>query len=266
VIAAPKTVVITGASSGIGQALALRYARAGAALGLIGRDRERLERVAERCRALGSSARPGFVDVRDRPALAAWLQEFDRAAPVDLLIANAGIVTGVARGRQIEDAEAADRLMEINVLGVLNAVQPMLPPMLARRRGQIAVMSSISALAPLPDAPSYSASKAAILSYGVALRDRVHDAGVRVNVVCPGYVDTPMTARFRGWLPFEMTAEAAAARIVKGLARDRAVIAFPWPLVLLARGSRLLPDWLRRYGMKPFRIHVAEGHEGDRRA
>jgi short-subunit dehydrogenase len=256
VIATPKTVVITGASSGIGEALAVRYARAGTVLGVTGRNRERLERVAERCRAAGCDVRPAVLDVRDRSSLAAWLQELDRAFPIDLLIANAGVTTGVARGRQDEDADAAFELMEINILGVLNTVQPVLPLMLTRGRGQIAIMSSVSALSALPDAPSYSASKAAMLSYGVALRDRVYDAGVRVNVLCPGYVSTPMTARFKGWLPLEMTVETAAARIVSGLARDRPVIAFPLILVLLARGSRLLPDGLRRLGMMPFRFHV----------
>jgi short-subunit dehydrogenase len=147
--------------------------------------------------------------------------------------------------------------MEINVLGMLNTVQPLLPLMLARGRGQIAVMSSVSALSPLPDAASYSASKAAALSYGLALRDRVYRAGVRVNVLCPGYVTSPMSSSFRGWKPFEMTTEAAAKRLARGLARDRALIAFPWPLVLLARSSRLLPDKIRRVAMLPFRFHVA---------
>ena len=261
-IATPRTIVITGASSGIGEALAVRYARAGAVLGLVGRDRERLERVAERCRAAGSEVHLGLIDVCDRAALASWLQDLDRSSPVDLLIANAGVMTGVPSGEQLEDAEAAYRLMQINVLGMMNTVQPLLPAMVARGHGQIGIMSSVSALSPLPDAPSYSASKAAVLSYGIALRDRIYHTGVRVSVLCPGYITSPMTSRLRGWKPFEMTPEAAAKRLVAGLARERALVAFPWPLVLLARSSRLLPDKLRRIGMKPFRHHVTP--QGDR--
>jgi short-subunit dehydrogenase len=256
-VATPGTVVITGASSGIGAALATSYARAGAVLGLIGRDKTRLDEVAARCRATGCEVRTALIDVTDRKALADWLLAFDVATPIDLLIANAGIVTGIPPGQQFEDADAASRLMQINVLGTLNTVHPVLPLMLARGRGQIAIMSSVSAFSPLSDAGAYSASKAALLAYGVALRDSVRGAGVRINVLCPGFITSPMTAQIKGWKPLEMTLDTAARRIVRGLARDRGVIAFPWPLVLAARLSRLLPDRLRPLMMRPFRFHFA---------
>jgi short-subunit dehydrogenase len=131
-----------------------------------------------------------------------------------------------------------------------------LPLMLARGRGQIAVMSSVAGIASLRDAPAYSASKSALLSYGLALRERLHGTGVRVSVLCPGYVTSPMSLQIRGWKPLEITADRAAERIVKGLARDRAVIAFPAPLVLAARLARLLPTGLRRWAMWPFQSHV----------
>jgi short-subunit dehydrogenase len=129
-------------------------------------------------------------------------------------------------------------------------------------------MSSIAGLVPLPDSPSYSASKAAVLSYGLALRDRLYDAGIRVSVLCPGFIDTPMAARIKGWKPFEMSPAVAAERMVKGLARDRELIAFPWPLVFLSRMATWLPGGLRRPAMMPHRFHVAEadppsrGNEG----
>ncbi|MPZ57870.1 MAG: SDR family NAD(P)-dependent oxidoreductase [Rhizobiales bacterium] len=257
----PKTVVITGASSGLGEALAVRYARAGTVLGMVGRDRQRLERVAERCRASGCEVRLAFIDVRDRPSLAAWLNELDRASPVDLVIANAGVLTGTSDGQLVEDPDAAFKLMEINVLGVMNTVQPLLPRMLARGRGQIAIMSSVAGLVALPDSPAYSASKSAILRYGLALRGRVRAAGVRVNVLCPGYITTPMAARIKGWRPLEMSVEAAVDRIVKALDRDRELIAFPWALVFISRFAMLLPDGLRRVAMKPFKFHVAPSSE-----
>jgi short-subunit dehydrogenase len=255
----PRAVVITGASSGIGEALAVRFARNGAVLGLIGRDRERIDRVAERCRTGGADVRSALFDVRDAAPLAAWLAEFDRGSPIDLLVANAGVYTGVPGADQLEDAGAAVSLMQINVLGVLNTVQPVLPLMLVRGRGRIAIVSSIAGLAALPDAPAYSASKAAVLRYGLALRDAVYHTGVRVNVVCPGYITSPMSRRVKGWKPLEMSADAAAERIANGLARDRPLNAFPWPLALVTRLSLLLPDKLRRVGLQPFRFHVTPG-------
>jgi short-subunit dehydrogenase len=256
VTANPKTIVITGASSGIGKALAIRYASEGRILGLTGRDPERLERVAEHCRTAGAAVQTVTIDVRDRQALGKWLRDFDRASPVDLVIANAGIGTGTAPGDQVEDAEASYLLMETNVLGMLYTVHPLLPLMLERGRGQIAVMASISAMIPLRDWPSYGASKAAVVHYGLALRDRVYANGVRVNVLCPGYTTTPMTTRIKGWRPLEMSPEKAAERIVRGLARDSEMIAFPWPLVFMSRLGALLPDGLRRLGVKPFQFQM----------
>jgi short-subunit dehydrogenase len=166
------------------------------------------------------------------------------------------------RGQPLEDADAALQVMEINLIGVMNTVQPVLPLMLSRDRGQIAIMSSVAALLPLPDSPAYSASKAAVMSYGLALRDRLYATGVRVNILCPGYIASPMSARIRGWKPMEMTPEGAAERMVRGLARDRHLIAFPWPIVFITRFASWLPNGLRRLGMKPFRFNVARASDG----
>lgn len=251
-MAMPSTVVITGASSGLGEALALRYARDSRSLGLIGRNRERLAAMQARCRALGCNVETASIDVRDRAMLAQWLGEFDRGTPIDLLIANAGVSTGTPPEELLEDAAAAAEVLEVNVLGVFNTIQPILPAMIARARGQIAIISSLAGLIALPDSPAYCASKSAVLSYGLALRQRLHAAGVQVSVICPGYVASPMTARIKGWKPLEMSADAAAERIICGLARERAVIAFPWPLVVAARFGAALPDRLRRLVTRPF--------------
>lgn len=251
-----QNVVITGASSGIGAALASRYAREGGVLGLIGRDRTRLEGVAERCRASGCEVRTAIIDVRDRPALAAWLAEFDRSSPVDTIIANAGVQAGTTSDGKLEDSDAAYALMQTNVLGVLNTVQPLIPAMLERKRGRIVIMSSIAALFPLSDTGAYCASKAAVLSYGLALRGHLYDAGVRVTVICPGYITSPMSERIKAWKPLEISAEAAADHIAKKLQRDRAVITFPWLLAFAARAGALLPHGLQRAAMRPFRFHV----------
>jgi len=258
-----QNVVITGASSGIGAALAVRYAQDRGVLGLIGRDRGRLERVAERCRAYGSDVRTAQIDVRDRLGLAAWLEEFDRASPVDMVIANAGVSTGTGPDGKLEDSDAAYALMQTNVLGVLNTVQPLIPAMVGRRRGRIVIMSSIAAFFPLPDSSAYSASKAAVLSYGLALRDYLYDAGVRVTVICPGYVTSPLSERIKGRRPLEISAEAAADRIVKALKSNRAVVTFPWLLAFAARLGAAMPDTMRRRGFKRFRFHIASQVDRD---
>lgn len=260
--AVPRTVVITGASSGIGRALARHYAREGARLGLLGRDPARLEETCAECRKAGAGVRSGVLDVRARDELAAWLGDFDAAWPIDLLIANAGIMVGSPGNGEVEAAEDSHRVIEINVIGVLNAVHPVLPRMIARGQGQIAIMSSLAGFIPLADAPSYCASKAAVLSYGLGLRGAVEGKGIRVSVVCPGYVDTPMIAQETGWQPFKMSAEAAAEQTVRGLAANRAVIAFPSVLATMSWIGGQLPDRARRLTARPFAFKVASRDGG----
>src|SRR5262249_41186156 len=230
-----RTVLITGASSGIGKALAVHYAREGARLALLGRDQSRLAMVAEECRKLGGSVQMNSLDVRNRAEMSTWISEFDETTPVDLVIANAGLMTGTPPGGEIEPADAGYAVIETNVLGVLNTVQPLLPAMVSRRKGQIAIISSIAAFIPLPDSPSYCASKSAVLNYGQSLRALLAPYGIGVSVVCPGYVTTPMSARESSRKPFVMSSERAAGLIVADLRRNRAVIAFPFFFALATR-------------------------------
>lgn len=250
----PRTILITGASSGIGRALALQFAAAGVTLALSGRDETRLEVVAVECRKRGANVGTRRLDVRNRAAVAEWIGDVDRATPVDLVIPNAGVMAGTAPKAAIEAADAAYNLIEINVLGVLNAVQPLLAPMMERGHGQIAIVSSLAAFVPLPDSPSYCASKSAVLTYGLALRGLLADKGIGVSVICPGYVTTPMAARENVQKPQEMSAEEAAEIIVRGLAKNQAVIAFPRTLTLLTRFNALLPDRLRRVFLPRFTV------------
>ncbi len=253
-----RTILITGASSGIGRALALRYAQGGTTLGLLGRSTDRLLAVAEDCRKRGSTVRTGVIDVRDRTEMAKWIGAFDRDSPVDLVFANAGVMEGRRPRDHIEPPDLAHALMEINVLGVLNTVHPLLPFMMARRHGQIAIISSLAGFIPLADAPSYSASKAAVLSYGLSLRAQLAQHGIAVSVVCPGYVTTPMMLRESGPKPFVIEAEKAADLIVRGLARNKATVVFPFWFGLIARIGGILPDRIRRLSMKPFRFTVSD--------
>jgi short-subunit dehydrogenase len=249
--------VITGGSSGIGRALAIALARPGIILALIGRDGARLAETAQACTSRGASTALVRADVRRRDELRAVLLQFDMAHPVDCVIANAGIAVGTSPNGDIESEDETFDLFETNVTGALGTTLPLLPRMRERRRGRIVFLSSIAALAPLPDAAAYSGSKAALLAYGLAMRERLRDDGVKVNVVCPGFVTTPMAARYLGWKPFELSPEDAASRIIRGLARNEAVIAFPWPLALAARLQQILPDPLRRLGASAFRFRIA---------
>ena len=235
----PASIIITGASSGIGAALARVYAMPGIRLALGGRDPERLEAVAEDCRAAGAGVETAVVDVADRDAMSGWTTAVDGRYPLDLVVANAGVSGGTGGGR--EPTEQVRRIFAVNVDGTFNTVQPVIPSMMARGRGQIALMSSLAGYRGLPGAPAYCASKAAIKVYGEALRGELAGAGIGVSVICPGYVDTPMTRRNRFPMPYLMDAASAARLIKRRLARNPARIAFPWPMAMAVWLLQALP-------------------------
>lgn len=251
-----KTIVITGASSGIGAALARALAVPGRTLALLGRNIERLEAVAVACRATGATCKIASLDVSDTKALSAFLAEVGQETAIDLLIASAGILDGRSADETVERGSVARRVLEINLLGTLDVVHLVLPVMQRNRRGSIVLVASLASLVPLPDAPAYSASKAGLLSYGLALRDAVSAEGIRVVVACPGFVATAMADRHLGPRPGEISADDAASRILAGLQRNRAMIGFPFIPFWLSRLSLLVPESIRRRGMKNTRFHV----------
>jgi short-subunit dehydrogenase len=225
---------------------------------LLGRSGDRLNAVAEECRRLGAVVSSATIDVRARFEMETWLIAFDASTPIDVLIANAGVMAGRPADADIESPSASYAVMETNVLGVLNSVHPILSRMTARKRGHIGIVSSIAAFIPLPDAPSYSASKSAVLTYGLALRSALRHSGIGVSVICPGYVETPMMEQESGHKPFAMSAQSAADLIVRGLQQNRSIIAFPFWFALLTRLGGLLPDSVRRWTTEPFRFTVDE--------
>ena len=237
----PKSILITGASGGLGAALARAYAAPGVALALTGRNEARLEASAESCREHGAEVATTVIDVIDAEALAAWIAEIDERRPLDLVIANAGISGGTAGG---EGPEQTRRIFAVNLDGAINTILPVIPRMRARRRGQLALMSSLAAFRALPGSPAYSASKAAVKFWGEALRGSLWRDGVGVSVICPGYVRTPMTDINTYPMPMLMDAATAAARIKRGLARNRARIAFPLPMYVLVWLLGALPPAL----------------------
>ncbi|MBB4313626.1 SDR family NAD(P)-dependent oxidoreductase [Roseospira marina] len=236
----PTRILITGASSGLGAALAEGYAARGVSLVLSARNAARLETVAARCRRAGAAVEATVLDVTDREATAAWVRAADTAAPLDLVIANAGISAGTGGGEEPE--EQTRDIFAVNLAGVLNTVQPVLPAFRRRGRGQIALMASLAGFRGFPGAPAYCASKAAVKVWGESLRGWLAADGVRVSVICPGYVRTPMTAVNRFPMPFLMDADRAVRIIQRGLARNRGRIAFPRPLAFGAWLASALPD------------------------
>jgi short-subunit dehydrogenase len=224
----PRSILITGASSGIGEALALAYAGPGVSLALSGRDAGRLEAVAAACRRRAAAVQARLIDVADREAMARWIEEIDRAAPIDLVIANAGIGVGATAG--VEGEEQVRRVFDVNLVGAFNTVLPLIPKLAARRRGQIALVSSLASFRGFPGSPTYCGTKAALRVWGEGLRGDLRAHGVGVSVVCPGFVESRITARNEFPMPLLMSAERAAAIVKRGLARNRGRIAFPFPM------------------------------------
>ena len=235
------SVLITGASSGVGEAIAVECARRGARnIFFCGRDGERIAAVARRCedaagerggrvRACGRA-----VDVTDAEAVRAWMEECEAAAPLELVFANAGVGTGV------ESEENVRRTFATNVGGVVNVTLPAIEifrrrpsaPDGAPRRRQVVITASIAGYAPLPTCPSYAATKAAAKSWGLSLRGMLKSEGIRVNVLCPGFIRSRITDRNTCPMPFFMEAERAARIILDRVDRDVGLIAFPWPMRL----------------------------------
>ena len=243
----PRSILITGASSGIGADLALHYAKAlggaGVALALSGRNLAALEAVAAACRAHGATVSATAVDVTDRARMAEWVAASEAGAPLDLVIANAGVTERTA-GAPPSDLDAGSRAcMEANFTGVLNTVLPALPAMRARGRGQVCVISSIAGFTQFAAFESYSASKAAARMWAEGLRWRLHAEGVRVSCVVPGYVSTPMTEAFGGSLNLMGIVSSAHAvrRIAAGLAEDEGLIAFPSATFIVSHALGALP-------------------------
>jgi short-subunit dehydrogenase len=238
----PQHIVITGGSSGLGAALAQLYAEDGQALTLIGRDPARLDAVVRLLRSRGAEATPVVCDVTDGVAMERELRRIDSQCAVDVVIANAGLGgANVLAGACGEPAALARQILAVNSIGVINTVAPLLDRFVARHSGHAVLIGSLAAFQGLPQSPAYSASKAAIRAYGHGLRRLLSPHGIRITVVSPGFIETPMSASLPFPLPFAWSAERAAARIKRGVERGHAEIIFPWQLRLMASLLQLLP-------------------------
>jgi short-subunit dehydrogenase len=234
----PKNILITGASSGIGAALALEYASAGMRLCLTGRDEKRLKEIAAACQAKGAAVVTETANVADAATMLHHVLRWDNEKPFDLVIANAGISGGSSGGASFY------AILDTNLNGTIHTVEPILPRMMARKKGQIALMSSMAGWRGMPNAPAYSVSKMAVRAYGEALRPLAAQSKVGVSVIFPGFVQTPLTRVNNFKMPFLMTSEKAAKIIRRGLEKNKARIAFPLPMLILSRFIAALPLWL----------------------
>jgi NADP-dependent 3-hydroxy acid dehydrogenase YdfG len=233
-------VFLTGASSGLGRALALEFHRRGAFLGLVARRAELLESLAQE---LGGRCRTYALDVTDRPSLIAAARDFEAACGgTDVVIAGAGISVGV-QTEYAEDLPVFDRILATNLTAVVGTFHPFIAPMRARRRGVLAALSSVAGVRGMPGAEAYSASKAALTTYCESLRQDLRGSGVRVATIAPGFVRTPMTARNPYPMPFLMDAEPFARRAADAIVRGASYTVIPWQMGWLARLLRNLPDW-----------------------
>ncbi len=224
------TILITGASNGLGAALAHYYAAPDIRLALIGRDPSRLEHISETCTSLGATVHTVSLDVTDKQALKEWLDQFDTQYPIDLAIANAGVTSMLSKQGSGEALADIERVLDTNLYGVIYTLHPLIERMRARKRGQLAIVSSLAAWRGMPITPAYCASKAAIKAWGESLRGWLAPEGIQVNVICPGFVKTDLSDQFPSTRPSMISPEQAALIIAKGLERNKAVIAFPFPL------------------------------------
>jgi short-subunit dehydrogenase len=238
-----KVVLITGASSGIGRALALELGKRGARLGLTARRAEELSKVAEEVSRAGGQALALPADVRNADEINKVAERLrEKFGRVDVLIANAGMSTTTA-GTQLDASEAGD-VITINVIGVVNSVASVLPDMLKRGEGHLVAISSLASYRGMPKSGAYSASKAAVSTLFESLRVDLRRGGVAVTTIHPGFIRTPMTASRKKKLPFLLEVDDAACRIIKAVERRARTYAFPWQLAALVRVIRHMPGAL----------------------
>jgi len=237
-----SSVFITGASSGVGKALAELYAEKDITLFLCGRNEIRLNDTAEKCREKGATVYTFVFDVTNMQEAEIAIRTADSLKEIELVIANAGVSGGVLG--EAEDSPQTRQVFQTNLGGVINTVLPALELMRSRKKGQVALVSSIAGYRGLPSAPAYSASKCAVKAWGEALRGWLRTEGIKVNVICPGFIKTPLTAVNRFPMPFLMSPQKAAKKIKKGIRKNRAIIAFPWPMVFGSWLMSALPSCL----------------------
>jgi NADP-dependent 3-hydroxy acid dehydrogenase YdfG len=237
-----NVVFLTGASSGIGEALAISLAKKGAILGLLARREDLLKTIAEKCEKVGGTARFFAVDVTDEKgvteAAQSLIKEFGK---VDILICNAGI-GGSAHAKDLTN-ELFRKVIDVNLMGAVYAVTAVLPNMIERNSGQLVAISSLAGFRGLPMSASYSASKGAMTNLFESLRLDLLKTNISVTIIQPGFILTPLTSNRKNKLPFLMQLEKAIPLFIKAIENKKKFAAFPWQLATIVRLGRIFPAW-----------------------
>ncbi len=252
----PANIAITGASSGLGAALAKEFSGPGRQLFLCARRSDLMTEVANACRKRGATTETSSIDVRSRNEFTDWLTEIDARHAIDLLIVNAGVFGGHGPDGHLEENEEIADIIGTNLTGAILAATTMANKMRSRRRGHIVLISSLASFYPQADAPTYSASKAGLTAYGEALREFLQSDGVTVSIVHPGNIETAQTDVQQGRKPMLISADRAAAHIRRGVEKGKSNINFPYLLYVLVWMNRILPWKLRAQINKSFRFFV----------
>jgi short-subunit dehydrogenase len=239
-----KVVFLTGASSGIGEALALELARRGAVIGLVARRADLLKILAEKCEQAGGKARWFAADVADAKAVSGAAENLrNEFGKIDILIANAGIGGNNEQTRGL-DADAVAQVINTNLIGAVNAVSAVLPQMLDRKSGHLVAISSLAGYRGLPKSAAYCASKAGMTAFFESIRLDVRHQGIDVTIIKPGFIKTPLTAGRKNKLPFVMELEDSIPHFIKAIEKRKKFAVFPWQLGTLVRTARFFPAWL----------------------
>jgi short-subunit dehydrogenase len=224
-------------------------------VGLLARRLDRLEALASEIASAGGKAAVVPANVADRPATVTAIRTLrDRLGPVDLLVANAGV--GLPTQIEPMNMDQIDNMIKVNYLGVVYAIEAVLPDMLERNRGHLAAVSSLAAYKGMPGESAYCSSKAAVNVYMEGLRIQLRGRGIAVTTICPGFIKTPMTEVNQFPMPWLMTATQAARKITRALAKKKKVFNFPWQTTLLMKLTRWAPDWVMARSLN--------GYTGDR--
>jgi len=239
-----KRIFLTGSSSGIGEALALALGSKGATLGLLARRRQLLVDLASRCEEAGGKAQIFECDVVDSDAVHGAADKFrSQFGDIDIMIANAGIGGNDDATRSYEPV-AVKRLIDVNLMGAVNAIHAVVPQMVERRSGHLVGISSLAGFRGLPKSAAYSASKAAMTAFFESLRLDVAEHGIDVTIIQPGFIRTPLTDGRTANMPFLMELDDAIPHFIRAIEKKKRFAAFPWQLATIVRAGKIMPSWL----------------------
>jgi NADP-dependent 3-hydroxy acid dehydrogenase YdfG len=239
-----KVVLLTGASSGIGEALALEMAKRGAILGLLARRESLLRALVAKCERLGTAAREFPCDITDEIAVSDAAEKLkNEFGKIDILIANAGIGGGAKHAKDLKPSDFR-RVIDTNLVGAMNSVSAVLPFMLEKGSGQLVAISSLAGSRGLPKSAAYCASKAGMTAYFESVRLDVKHKGVAVTIIQPGFIKTPLTSGRTNKMPFLMELHESIPYFLRAIEKRKKFAAFPWQLATIVRAGRCFPAWL----------------------